>query len=183
MTEVSPLGRMRAAAVDAEAGLDLGQDFPGIDAQTAAWARQQLALDPAVGLSGVAIASIPAPWRPVLAAAGVPLATGTTLSWDLVREDAGLTEPRLLDGQLTVPSLPVMAGLTSLPLRDLREWVCVATGVRVRLPTGVRLWLGKGRAILVNLTNADQAGFLHGPLHGMRAGITLEPGGFQVLTW
>lgn len=113
------------------------------------------------------------------------MAPSGPLTWTQIEEDPDLDHPRLHQDHLhlRLPPLGITATLTSLPLRDLRAWVARGTGVRLRLPVGIRLWLGEHRAVLVNLTDHEQGGFLHGPHHGMRAGVALVPGGFQVLTW
>ena len=183
MHEVASIGQQRSAALDAVAGLEIsGVEGHVLDPEMRAWATEQLA---GASLLGLAVTSVPAPWRGILARAGVPFARQGPLTWAQIQEDPALEHPRLHPdhGHLRLPPLPITAALTSLPLRDLRAWVARGTGVRLRLPVGIRLWLGEHRAVLVNLTDAEQAGFLHGPHHGMRAGVTLTPGGFQVLTW
>ncbi len=149
-------------------------------AEIAAWA-QELAASGRRRM-GVDPATVPAPWRDVLADAGVPFAPGGQ-PWTARGVDA-LPRPRLdPDGTLLLPPLERFRTLTSLPLKAVRLWVHERFGVRLQVATGVRLWLWSNQLAVVNGDDRHRGGFLHGPTRGMRTVLSLDPGQAQVVRW
>ena len=133
---------------------------------------------PAIGFDPDTVA---AGWLEPLAAAGVPFATGGT-SWP-GRIDPSLTIPVVNEGNLWLPPLERFRNLTSLPLKPVRTWIHFHFGVRLRVAAGIHLWLWGDRLAVVNRTEKHRSGFLHGPQHGMRTVIALDPGRHQVVAW
>ena len=134
---------------------------------------------PAVGFDPE---SLPAGWLEPLLAAGIPFAAGGE-SWP-GRIDPLLTKPIInVAGELVLPPLERFRTLTSLPLKPVRTWIQHRFGVRLRVATGIQLWLWGDRLAIINLSSKHRSGFLHGPHHGMRTVIALDPGRHQVVAW
>ena len=126
--------------------------------------------------------SIPAGWLDPLMSAGVPIAVGGE-SWP-ARIDQFLTKPIINGaGELVLPPLEHFRSLTSLPLKPVRTWIQHRFGVRLRVAAGIRLWLWGNCLAIVNHSDQHRSGFLHGPHHGMRTVIALDPGRHQVVEW
>ena len=126
--------------------------------------------------------SLPAGWLEPLLAAGVPVANAGE-PWP-ARSDPQLTHPIITSAsELLLPPLERFRTLTSLPLKPLRIWIHLRFGVRLRVATGIQLWLWNDRLAIANRSDQHRSGFLHGPHHGMRTVIALDPGRHQVVTW
>lgn len=121
-------------------------------------------------------------WRAALAAAGVPFAAGGDRP--TVTIDSSLEEPVLTaDEHLRLPPLERFVGLTSLPLKPVRQSVHRDYHVRLQIGAGVHLWLWSNQVVVVNGTADQRDGFLYGPDRGMRLTLSLAPGTAQELTW
>lgn len=124
----------------------------------------------------------PPDWRAPLADAGVPFARAGSRLPLRISESAEM--PTLTSaGDLIVPPLARFRQLTSLPLKPLRRAVQNLSGIRLQVATGVHLWMWANQLVLINTTTHHRGGFVHGPSHGMRSVVALDPGQTLVLTW
>lgn len=182
--DVEPLvlGRLRSLALDHLLLGSSGRVPAALRDPLLAWAQERayLSREPALGCDPE---GMPSEWFRILALAGLPFARGGGLHWGRDLFPASDEEPALVDGRLRLPALPVARGLTSLPWRPLREWMALHLGVRLKLGTGVRLWLWRHHALLISCSPLPQGGFMVGPLQGMRHALVVEPGGEQQLSW
>jgi hypothetical protein len=139
-------------------------------------------LDATVPTVGFDPESLPPGWLEPLLAAGVPCADHGE-AWP-ARIDPESTKPAITAaGDLILPPLEYFRTLTSLPLKPVRTWIHHRYGIRLRVASGVHLWLWRDRLAVVNHSSQHRSGFLHGPHHGMRTVIALDPGRHQVVTW
>lgn len=135
---------------------------------------------PALGLGP---ADLPAAWRDALAWAGMPLSPHGSLRWGRDLGPGGAAVPAIEQGRLLLPPPEALVQLTSLALKPLRRWVADRLGCRLQAAPGIRLWLWPGRAVALSTSAIPLAGFVYGSAPGHRAGLALDPGAWQIVTW
>lgn len=147
-----------------------------------AWAAGVIASasGPAIGLVA---AGVPDMWYDLLAWSGVPMSTQGPLTWGADIDEAGVSVPEFHGQKLLLPPPTVLAQLTSLALKPLRQLVANRLGCRLQAATGLHLYLWRNQAVLVSHAEVPLGGFLHGPEVGMRHSVAVPPGDAQVLRW
>ena len=159
------------------AGVDHGADSPAL--QT--WARA-LVEEPE-DLQGVSLEGLSTPWIEALAYAGVPLTAQRGLPFNRLFVVEDVPAPRIApSGPLILPPADRLKELTSLPMKPLRMAMAGVFGIRLQIGTGVHLFVGRHRAILLNTSAIPRSGFLHGPRRGMRAALAMEPSEAQTVS-
>jgi hypothetical protein len=146
-----------------------------------AWAAGIVAdAGPTVGL---AAASVPEPWYDLLAWSGVPMSGDGPLHWGRDIGEGDVAVPEFHGERLMLPPPPVLAQLTSLALRPLRQLVANRLGCRLQAATGLHFYLWEKQAVLVSQAEVPLGGFLHGPEAGTRHSVSVPVGGAQVIRW
>ena len=169
------LGQRRLALLDAR--IASGVVPPWATADEAAWLTQLVPKEAAIGFapSGVDSALLAS-----LSSAGLPIAPGGVLRYaDDLAVDSACVVPRVEGARLLVPPAAVLAELTSLRLKPMRQWVAARLGVRLKIGGGVHLRLWPSRAVLISTAAIPLGGFLSGPQAGTRASIYLGAGATQ----
>jgi hypothetical protein len=132
---------------------------------------------------GLVAAEVPAVWYELLAWSGVPMSTNGPLRWHDDIDEAAVTMPEFHGEKLLLPPPAVLAQLTSLALKPLRQLVTNRLGCRLQAATGMHLYLWSNQAVLVSSAEVPLGGFLHGPQPGTRHSLAVPPGDAQVLRW
>lgn len=133
---------------------------------------------------GLAAAGVPDLWYDVLAWSGMPMSVDGPLQWEVdIGEEHAVAMPEFRGAKLVLPPPPVLAQLTSLALKPLRQLVANRLGCRLQAATALRLFLWPNQAVLVSHAEVPLGGFLHGPNQGMRHSLSVPPGDAQVIRW
>ncbi|MBA3699893.1 MAG: hypothetical protein H0W78_13680 [Planctomycetes bacterium] len=147
-----------------------------------AWAGDVVAT--AAGASiGLAAADVPDLWYDVLAWSGVPMSVAGPLHWGVELGEDAVAMPEFRDEKLLLPPPPVLAQLTSLALKPLRQLVAKHLGCRLQAATALHFYLWSNQAVLVSHAEVLLGGFLHGPTPGTRHSLSVPPGEAQVIRW
>jgi hypothetical protein len=132
---------------------------------------------------GLSAATVPDLWYDLLAWSGVPMSLDGPLHWDTDITEGDVATPEFHGQKLVLPPPPVLAQLTSLALKPLRQLVTNRLGCRLQAATGLHFYLWPNQAVLVSQAEVLLGGFLHGPDVGTRHSIAIPPGGAQVIRW
>lgn len=135
------------------------------------------------GSIGLAAGGVPEMWYDLLAWSGVPMSVDGPLHWGVDISEEAVSVPEFHGAKLVLPPPPVLAQLTSLALKPLRQLVANRLGCRLQAATGLNFYLWSNQALLVSQAEVPLGGFLHGPVAGTRHSLAVPPGGAQVIRW
>ncbi len=169
----------------------IDEHFSGRDAEIDSGLRSALADEFAALLAtiagrprGVDLTGVPAFLVDDLHELGLPLAAGGELRWGHDIMVCDISRPVLdAQGNLLLPPIAELMQLSSLALRPVRGFIGTRLGLRLQTAAGVALHLFEDAAVLVSRCDVPLGGFLYGPQPGQRHGVSLQPGGHQLITW
>lgn len=175
------LGDWRQAVLDAHLLGQPGAVPAALRTSLLAWAGEILdqATGPALGL---AIEGLELADQRHLRWAGVPLARAGSLQWGRDLCQAAVATPTWEEPRLLLPSPAQLRTISSLAMKPLRAFIAARLGVRLQGATGIGVTLWTNQALLTNTNDIAVGGFLHGPEKGTRNTVSLEPGGWQLIS-
>lgn len=115
--------------------------------------------------------------------AGMPFALNGSLQFgrDIISCDAAQVSEQ--DGHLLVPDAEQLLHMNSVRMRPLRRFIAGHFKMRLQAACDISCYLWSNQMLLISRQPVRVAGFVHGPEHGQRSSLALDPGGTQLFSW